>query len=171
MIAHASNPITDLTGDQVRAVYLDQVDDWSELGAGQGRIFVVNKAEGRATLEVFLGHFGLTNSDIQADAVVGDNAQGVRMVASNPRAIGYVSIGEALNAVERGESLKLLALEGVVPSMETVGNGRFPLRRTLYLLFPGKADALGRKILDYLRAPEGRKVIEEHGFVPVSAQS
>lgn len=171
MIAHASNPIGDLTADQVRAIYVGQFQDWSELGGTEGEIFVVNKAEGRATLEVFLGHFGLENPAIQADAVVGDNAQGVRMVSANPRGIGYVSVGEAISAVQRGEPIKLLSLEGVQPTIESVANGTFPLRRTLYLFFPEAADAVGKKIVDYLRSPEGEKIIQANGFVPVAVKS
>lgn len=168
MIAHASNPITGLTDEQVRAVYTDRVNVWSEIGGGEGEIFVVNKAEGRATLEVFLGFFGLQVSDIHADAVVGDNAQGVRMVATNPQALGYVSVGEAIGAVERGEPIKLLSLDGVVPTIESVADGSFPLRRTLYLFFPDAVDAVGQRILDYLHGPAGEDVVRQHGFVPIA---
>ena len=53
---------------------------------------VVNKAEGRSTLELFLDYFKLKSPDVQADVVIGDNEQGIKTVAGNPNAIGYVSI-------------------------------------------------------------------------------
>ena len=58
-------------------------------------ITVVNKAEGRSTLEVFLHYFKLKNVDVKAQVVIGDNEQGVKTVAGNRNAIGYVSIGTA----------------------------------------------------------------------------
>ncbi len=166
LIVHRDNPLTGLTGQNVLDIYTGVLGDWSALGAGAGEIHVVNKAEGRATLTVFLEHFQLKNSAIQADSVIGDNAQGVRMVAGNPRAIAYVSIGEALSAVERGEPIRLLALDGVTPTKASVADGSYPLRRGLYLLFRGAPDATGQRILAHLGSPRGREILTQLGFTP-----
>jgi len=167
MIVHTSNPLERLSREQVLGIYKGAIGDWKDVGGGEGEIYVVNKAEGRATLTVFLEHFQLKNSEIQADAVIGDNAQGVRMAAGNPRAIAYVSIGEALSAIERGESIRLVALDGVQPTKTTVADGSYPLRRNLYLLFPGEPDATGRKILAHLASDRGREILTQLGFTPI----
>lgn len=167
MIVHASSPLERLSREQVLDIYKGAIDDWKDVGGGEGEIYVVNKAEGRATLTVFLEHFQLKNSEIQPDAVIGDNAQGVRMVAGNPRAIAYVSIGEALAAVERGEKIRLVALDGVQPTKTTVADGSYPLRRNLYLLFPGEPDATGRRILAHLASERGREILTQLGFTPI----
>jgi phosphate transport system substrate-binding protein len=170
MIVNAENPLDGLTRAQIIGIYSGRIADWSELGGAAGEIHVVNKAEGRATLTVFLEYFGLKNSSIQADAVVGDNAQGVRMVAGNSRAIGYVSIGEALSAQERGAPLKLIALDGVAASKATVANGTYPLRRTLHLLFGAEPDRIGRLILDHIDSDRGRVILAGLGFTPVATE-
>ncbi len=54
LIAHRDNPLTSLTDDQVVAIYRGDVSNWRELGGPDAEITVVNKAEGRSTLEVFL---------------------------------------------------------------------------------------------------------------------
>jgi phosphate transport system substrate-binding protein len=167
LIVHRENPLAGLSSEQVLGVYRGSVANWSELGADEGEIFVANKAEGRATLTVFLEHFKLKNSEIQADAVIGDNAQGVRLVAGNPRAIAYISIGEALSAVERDEPIHMLALDGVAPTKHTVADGTYPLRRSLYLLFPEKPDAVGEHILAHLASERGNAILTELGFVPL----
>jgi phosphate transport system substrate-binding protein len=165
MIVNAANPVAALGKQQVIDIYTGALGDWSTLG-GEGEIHVVNKAEGRATLTVFLEHFGLKNSEIRADAVIGDNAQGVRMVAGNPRAIAYISIGEALAAVERGEAIHLVTLDGVAPTKTAVADGSYPLRRNLYLLFPGQPDATGHRILAHLASDRGREILTQLGFTP-----
>lgn len=167
LVVNASNPVAALDRQQVIDLYTGKIDDWSELGGDEGEIHVVSKAEGRATLTVFLEHFGLKNSQIVADAVIGDNAQGVRIVAGNPLSIAYVSIGEALAAVERGEDIHLVALDGVAPTRESVANGAYPLRRNLYLLFPGAPDEIGERILAHLASERGRSILGELGFTPV----
>lgn len=166
MIVHASNPVQNLTKEQVVGIYTGAITDWKDVGGTPGEIYVVNKAEGRATLTVFLEHFKLKNSAIQADAVVGDNAQGVRMVAGNESAVGYVSIGEALSAAQRGEELHLVSLDGIAATESTVANGTYPLRRNLNLLFPGKIDAIGQRILDHLASPRGSAILIDLGFTP-----
>lgn len=168
LIVHGSNPLDELTSEQVVAVYTGQIEDWSELGGPAGDINVVNKAEGRSTLEVFLTHFGLAASDIAADVVIGDNAQGLRLVSVDPTALGYVSIGDAQRAAESGVPIKMLRYRGVVPSVATVADGSYPIRRSLYLLFRGEPDAVGQTILDYLASEEGRVLVQELSFVPLA---
>ncbi len=168
LIAHADNPTEQLTAAQVRGLFTKEIRDWNAVGPHRGKVVVVNKAEGRATLEVFLEHFGLENRRIKADAVIGDNAQGVRLVSSDRNAIGYVSIGEALHAISRGVSIRLLSLDGVTPSLESVGDGSYPIRRSLYVLFSKELDERDRQLLDHLQGPEGREVISSLRFIPVA---
>lgn len=170
LIVHASNPVAELTTEQVTGIYLGTITDWSALGGASGKITVINKAEGRSTLEGFLAHFQLKASDIRADVIVGDNAQGVRLVAGDERAIAYVSIGEAQRSAETGTPIKLVRYGGVQPSIATVADGSYPIRRTLFLLFPAEPDAIGRSILDLLAADEGRAILEELNFVPLGTR-
>jgi phosphate transport system substrate-binding protein len=170
MIVHESNPLKSLTKQQVIDIYTGKITDWKDVGAQPGEIYLVSKAEGRATLTVFLEHFKLKSSDIPANAIVGDNAQGVRLVTGNAAAIAYVSIGEALAAVERGEKLHLVGLDGIEATEETVADGSYPLRRNLNLVFPGAVDPLGERILAYLASPAGSVLLGELGFTPIVAQ-
>lgn len=167
LIVHATNPIAELTREQVIALYTGEIDDWSGVGGSPGAVTVVNKAEGRSTLEVFANHFGLKAADIQADVVIGDSIQGVRLVSGDPRAIGYVSIGDAQRAVEGGVPIQLLRYRGIVPSVDSVSDGSYPIRRSLYLLFRGEPDPVGRRILDYIASDEGQQLVQELGFVPL----
>ncbi|MBG0808035.1 phosphate ABC transporter substrate-binding protein [Methylosinus sp. H3A] len=98
VIVHKSNSVRSLTDEQIAGIYVGKIADWSAVGGKPGRITVVNKAEGRSTLELFLQYFKLKNSDIKAQVVIGDNQQGIKTVAGNPKAIGYVSIGSAERA-------------------------------------------------------------------------
>ncbi|MEQ1632298.1 MAG: phosphate ABC transporter substrate-binding protein [Planctomycetota bacterium] len=168
IVVHGNRDLKALTSDQVKAIYTGKINNWKDLGGPDQKITVLNKAEGRATLEVFLQKFQLKNSDIKADVVVGDNAQCVRLVTGDEFAIGYLSIGEALRAVERKEPLRLLDLDGVAATLPNVRDGSFPLGRSLYLLFPGEIDAQGQRIVDFLGSKEGSDLLYAQGFVPLS---
>ena len=167
MIVHSDNPVTELSPDQLVDIYTGEIIQWSAVGGSDTAISVVNKAEGRSTLEVFLKHFDLENSDIQAQVIIGDNEQGIKTVTGNPSAIGYVSIGAAENSIARGEPLKLLPLEGINPSTASVQDGSFPLSRTLNFVTSGEPETLTKAFIDYAQSSEVHDIVEQQNFVPI----
>lgn len=169
IVVHKERGLADITRQQVIAIWTGVTTNWKDLGGPDAPIKVLNKAEGRSTLEIFCKGFGLKPSEIKAHAIVGDNAQCVRLVSGDPLAIGYLSIGEALHAIQRGEPLTLPKLDGIVASQQTVQDGTFPLGRPLYLLFPGTIDPTGQRIVDYVKSPAGTQVLLDLGFVPLRA--
>ncbi|MBL8511435.1 MAG: phosphate ABC transporter substrate-binding protein [Betaproteobacteria bacterium] len=168
VIVHKSNPIKMLTREQIIAIYTGKISNWKEVGGRDQTITVVNKAEGRSTLELFAGHFQLKNSDIKAQVVIGDNPQGIKTVVGNPGAIGYVSIGSAEFEVEQGAALKLLPLDGVAATTDNVRNGKFPLSRPLNLVTKGEPAGLARQFIDFARSPKVLDLVKEQYFVPLS---
>lgn len=167
LIVHASNPLVNLTQEQVVEVYTGRVRDWRELGGAPGPITVVHKADGRSTQEVFLGHFGMDPADVEPSVVIGDNEQGVKSVAGNPGAIGYVSIGAAEASAEFGVPIKPIALDGHVATSESVARGSFPLVRELTLVSNGPLSPLASDFVAFARSPYAREFIEAHYFVAV----
>ena len=167
MIIHTDNPVTELSPEQVIDIYTGDVTQWSAVGGNDRPVSVVNKAEGRSTLEVFLKHFDLENSDIAAQVIIGDNEQGIKTVTGNPDAIGYVSIGAAENSIARGEPLKLLPLEGINPSTASVQDGSFPLSRTLNFVTNGEPETLTKAFINFAQSPEVHDIVEQQNFVPI----
>ncbi len=167
VILHKSNPVAQLTDSQVKDIFTGKVTDWKDVGGRPGRISVVNKAEGRSTLDLFLAHFKLKNSDIKASVVIGDNAQGVKTVIGSIGSIGYVSIGTAEFEVEQGTAIKLLPMNGVKPSTDTVKNGTFPLSRPLNLVTKAPPEGLMKAFIAFARSNEVHGLVREQFFVPL----
>lgn len=165
LIAHSSNPLNGLSTDQVRALFRGELTNWSALDGPDRAVTIVNKAEGRSTLELFLHHFGLTAPEIRASAVIGDNEQGIKTVAANPGAIGYVSIGSAEYAATHGVAIRLLALDGVDADVDAVKAGRYPLSRPLNLVTLGPPQGLAHAFITYAQSPTVRDLVEELHFV------
>ena len=166
MIVHASNPLSDMSRDQVVALYTRHVTDWQSFGGRPGSVVLVHKAEGRGTLEVFLHSFGLENGSIRPDVIVGENAQAIKTVAANPDAIGYVSIGAAEAAVTEGVPIKLLALDGVPATTEALGSGVYGLARDLILVARPGPPAKVRDFLAFATSPAVDDLIRSNFFVP-----
>ena len=166
VILHNSNPVTSLTREQVVDIYTGKITNWKNVGGKDQKITVVNKAEGRSTLELFLAYFKLNNRDIKAQVVVGDNQQGVKTVAGNPGAIGYVSIGTAEFETGNGSSLKLLPLDGVAATTANVRNGSFPLARPINIVTKNVPQGLVKKFIDFAQSAAVTDLVKEQYFVP-----
>ena len=167
VIVHKDNPVAALTDAQVIAIYTGKLTRWREVGGRDAPITVVNKAEGRSTLELFLHHFKLKNSDIQAQVVIGDNEQGVKTVAGNPDSIGYVSIGTAEYDSSKGVPIRLLPVGGVAASTENVKNGSFPLARPLNLVVKKAPEGLVKEFIDFAASPGVHDLVKAQFFVPL----
>ena len=110
----------------------------------------------------------MENSDIQADVVIGDNQQGIKTVAGNKNAIGYVSIGAAERDINAGVPLKLLSVGGVEASTETVRDGSFPLSRPLNLVTTQTPSGLTEEFIEFAQSAKVHDLVEAQNFVPIS---
>lgn len=169
MIVNKANTVATLTKDQIIGIYTGRYTNWKEVGGADRKITVVNKAEGRSTLELFLNHFGLVNSQVKAQVVVGDNEQDIKTVVGNVGAISYVSIGSAEFDVEQGMPLKLLPMDGVPATTVNVLNRSFPLMRVLNLVTKTPPTGLSKQFIDYARSDSVHDLVKELYFVPLAS--
>jgi phosphate transport system substrate-binding protein len=167
IILHTSNPIQELTNAQIKDIYTGKITNWQQVGGRDVPITVVNKAQGRSTLELFLQYFKLSNRDIHAHVVIGDNEQGIKTVAGNPNAIGYVSIGTAQYDALHGLPIRLLPLQQIPASIETVRTGIFPLSRPLTLVTKAPPTGLTKTFIDFAQSSQVHDLILKQYFVPL----
>ena len=168
MILHTDNPVDTLNQQQIIDIYTGRITNWKSVGGRDARITVVNKAEGRSTLELFLDYFELKNSEIKPHVIIGDNPQGIKTVAGNANAIGYVSIGAAEFEINYGVPIKLLPLDGVDASVANVRRGIFPLSRPLNLITRTAPQGLAKDFIEFARSTQIHDLVEAQYYVPVS---
>ncbi len=167
IILHSNNPVATLDKQQIIDIYTGKIVNWREVGGRDAPITVVNKAEGRSTLELFLQFLGLTNTEVKPQVVIGDNQQGIKTVSGNPNAIGYVSIGSAEYEAEHGVAVKLLPLAGIAASVENVRNLSFPLSRPLNLVTKTAPTGLVKTFIEFAHSEQVDDLIAAQYFVAV----
>lgn len=166
VILNSENSVEMLTDEQVLKIYTKKITNWKEVGGDDAAITVVNKAEGRSTLEIFAYYFKLKNSDIKPDVIIGDNEQGIKTVAGDKYAIGYVSIGTAEYNYQNRVAIKLLACNGITASTKTLAEGTFPISRPLNLVTTSVPEGLVKKFIDYCQSKKVYDLIKSQYFVP-----
>lgn len=167
IIVNKANAVSILIDGEIKAIFTGDITNWKELGGRDAPITVVNKAEGRSTLELFLEYFSLKASEVKAHVVIGDNQQGIKTVAGNPDAIGYVSIGTGEFEERHGTPIKLLGLNGVAASIENVRNGTYPLSRPLNLVTSKAPQGMAKTFIEFARSEQVHDIVEEQYFVPL----
>jgi len=166
VILHKSNPVKSLTDKQVVAIYTGQIKNWKDVGGKDAPITVVNKAEGRSTLDLFAHFYKLKHSAIKAHIIIGDNEQGIKTVAGNPNSIGYVSIGTAEYSATHGVPVKLLPLHSITAKVENVKNHTYPLARPLNLVTKTAPQGLARAYIEFAQSSAVDDLTKELYFVP-----
>lgn len=164
VIVHPSNPVNNLTIEQIRGIYAGTIKNWKEVGGPDKEIVVVSRDTNSGTYETFESM--VMNKEKMAAAVeyVGSNGAVRQRVQSTPTAIGYAGLG----FVDR--TVKALTVNGIMPSRETVASGVYPIARPLYLFtngYPKLGSPLHHFVSLYL-TKEGQEIIESIGFVPVT---
>lgn len=167
LIVNAANPLDHLNSVDVVAIYTGAKSNWLALGGADRPITVVNKEEGRATLDLFQSHFGLKGKFVPTAVIIGPNGQAITTVASNPDAIAYVSIGSAAVAEGLGTAIKRLPLDGVAATTDNVANDTYTLTRPLNIVTRGHPTGLAAAFAEFILSPDGQKLVAEQDFIPL----
>ena len=99
--------------------------------------------------------------------MIGDNEQGIKTVAGNPNAIGYVSVGAAEYSESNKVAIKTLPTAGIEATTKNIELDKFPLSRPLTLVTFGKVDALAADFIKFATSKEVAPLIKEQYFVPI----
>jgi phosphate transport system substrate-binding protein len=169
LIVNQDNPVARLSKEQIVGIFTGKITNWQQVGGRERKITVVNKADGRSTLELFLSYTGLKPSEVKAHIVIGDNEQGIKTVAGNPDAIGYVSVGSAEFSAASGVKIKLLPAGNIAASTANINNGSYELARPLTLVTKGKPMGLARAFITFAQSDKAHDLVKEQYFVPVAA--
>lgn len=166
IITHKTNPISSLTLDQVKAIYNGNVTNWKDVGGSDAEIIVIGRDSASGTREFF--HEKIMNKEDFAQTQLEKNSNGAvrQSVEQTPAAIGYVGLGyidENIHAVPI-----LVDGKAIVPSIESVEDGSYPVARPLNLLTNGEPEGIISEFIGFISSPEGQKIVTEEGFVPIT---
>jgi phosphate transport system substrate-binding protein len=164
MIVHPSNPVGGLTVAQVRDIYMGKITNWKELGGPNVEIVMISRDTNSGTYETFEKLVMKKEKIYEKAEYVGSNGAIRQRVQSTKAAIGYVGLG----FVDR--SVKPLEIDKIMPDMNTISSGVYPIARPLFMFtdgYPKLGTHLHRFMTLYL-SPKGQEIVEEIGFIPVT---
>lgn len=160
IVVHPTLPVSDLSLDQVRSIYAGKITNWQHISGRDLPITVITREEGSGTRAAFEA-LVMDRQWIVASALVQDSTGAVRqMVASDPAAIGYVSIGLV------DASVKALRLSGIEPTEANIDSGKYPLFRPFLFVVPAREQSAARDFVQWILGPQGREITRREGLLP-----
>lgn len=167
-IVNPSNPVKELTMDQLAKIYTGEYTNWNQVGGPSQKITLCSRENTSGTY-AFVQEFVMKNKNYaQTALLLPSNASIVQEVGQNKWAVGYVGLGYL---VEAGGKVKAIGVKktssspSVMPSEENVKNGTYAVARHLYFYTPGQPSGLARKFIDFVLSTEGQKIAQDAGFV------
>ncbi|MDR2471539.1 MAG: phosphate ABC transporter substrate-binding protein [Treponema sp.] len=156
VIVHRSNPVADLSVEQIRDIYSGAITDWSQVSGGkkQGRIAVNSREAGSGTRGAFEELVGLkalvrgANESTSTGAIKAG-------VAQNPDAIGYISLG----SLDR--SVRALSVGGVAANAANVKKGSYKIARPFIVLSRDNAHAESKAFLAWMLGKEAQEIVKK----------
>lgn len=171
-IVNSENPVESLTFEQVQDIYTGDITNWSVLGGNDAPIIPYQRpiGSGSQTAMLSLVMKEKTIMDPPLEQVQGEMGELIDAIAeydNAENAIGY-SYFYYVNTMYKRDTIKMLAIDGVVPTIETIKSGKYPIYTNGFIVTRSDADENTKKWVEAVLGDRGSKIIESAGYVPVN---
>jgi len=160
------NKVTNLNFAQLKGIYTGAITNWKEVGGADARIIIYGRENNSGTYTFFKEE--VLNKEDYSDytqTLPGTSAV-VNAVSKDKNGIGYGGIAWA-KGVKFAAVAKEEKGEYVLPYLEAVSDGSYPISRDLYWFFNGKPTGELKKLINWALSEEGQKVAESIDYVPL----
>lgn len=162
IIVNPENTVEDLSVEQIGKIYTGEITNWKEVGGEDKPIVPIGREAASGTRDGFESITG-TKDKCKYSQELTSTGDVIQTVSGNPNAIGYASLA----AVK--DTIKVLSVEGVKPSKETIQDKTYKIQRN-FVLVTRKGTALStdaQKFFDFATSSAADSLIEKAGAIPV----
>lgn len=162
IIVNPENTVEDLSVEQIGKIYTGEITNWKEVGGEDKPIVPIGREAASGTRDGFESITG-TKDKCKYSQELTSTGDVIQTVSGNPNAIGYASLA----AVK--DTIKVLSVEGVRPSKETIQDKTYKIQRN-FVLVTRKGTALSadaQKFFDFATSSAADSLIEKAGAIPV----
>ena len=163
---HESNPVKQITIDQLRDAYLGRITNWKSLGGPDAAITLYGRENSSGTYVYFKDTI-LKGRDFAASTqTLPGTAAVVNAVARDPHGIGYGGAVHAKGVRDLGLSFAP-GKPAVMPNAATVADGSYPLTRFLYFYLRNRPAGEVKEFADWVVSAEGQALASRVGYFPL----
>ncbi len=162
IVVNPSNGVNDLTVEQVKKIFMGEINNWKQLGGPSMPIVVISRDVSSGTFDTFK-ELVLEGGKVRDDALLlASNNAVASTVSETPGAIGYVGLAFV------SEKIKALAIDGVIPSENSVKDKSYKISRKLYMYTNGSPKGEIKSFIDFILSKEGQEIVKQVGYLPIN---
>lgn len=173
--SNPSNPIKEISVDELREIWAEggTVTAWEQINlAITGKIVLFGRQNNSGTYDYFREHVCGKKDGKQREfrggiSELNGSAEVVENVAKTPLGLGYSGMGYKTPKVNWLKVSNKKGEPGVEPGLDVARTGKYPIARKLYLYTAGDPTGEVKAYIDWILSPEGQKIVEKEGFVPL----
>ncbi len=167
VIVHPSNPVSQLSRQQVEDIYSGNINNWKQVGGPDLKITVYSREISSGTHE-FFKEMLLQNRNY-SNSVLNLPASGaiLQSVSQTPGAIAYVGLAYLRNNKIKALNLSLDGINYFQPTLENAMNNTYPFIRPLYLCYDVLQENKVNAFVQFVTSQEGQHIVKQSGYVPV----
>lgn len=176
-IVNEDNPVQALSQQQLRDIYAGKITNWKDVGGKDQAIVAFQRGEDSGSQTLFKklliqGGELMTPPSELAPAAMGELVDSIADYNNSANAIGF-SVYYYIDQMYSKPGLRLLAVDGVTPSNDTLADGSYPLCNDFYAVIhpDAAADSPERRLYDWLDTDAGQDCIKKSGYVAVGPQT
>lgn len=163
-IVHETNPVSNISLDDIRSIYSGKIRNWSRLGGREGpiRLFVSRSRRGLSGVEASVRDLVMHGQTIRSPNVRFVPSSGIveQLIENTPD--GFATTGFT-SARKRG--VKILKVNGVYPTAQSIISGKYGLRRPLFLVISSNPKPDVMKFVSFALSEVGQQFISSQGVV------
>ena len=168
-----AHPYLNLTQQQLIDIYTGNVTNWNEVGGEDLEIIPYQRVATSGSQSLFMKL--LMKDIVPMDAPMELRPAEMGMLIdelarynNEGNALGY-SVFYYASYMYQQPGLKMIAVDGVQPSDETIADGSYPLLNEYYLVIRADEpeDSPARQLRNWILTDEGRAAIIEAGYIPM----
>lgn len=164
-IVHPTNPLSSLSLDDVRAIYAGEITNWRQLQGASSpiKVFISRARQGLSGVEASTNAMVLKDKEFVETPntlFLASTAIVEQMVETTPE--GFATTGYTS---ARKRNVKMLKVDGIAPTVGSIIQQRYPLKRPLYILLPKDPKPAARKFVDFVLSRDGQKYLRSLNVV------
>lgn len=172
-IVNKDNPVDSLTLEEIQKIYTGEITNWSEVGGNDEEIIPYQRPAGSGSQTAMLSLvmkdkkiMAPTTSEVQGE--MGELVDAVAEYDNARNAIGY-SYFYYVNTMYKRDTIKMIAVDGITPSIETIKNGEYPIYTNGFIMTrAGEDNPAVDKWVSAVLSERGSAIIEREGYVPLN---
>lgn len=175
-LINEANPVDSLTQTQIVDIYSGKTTNWEEVGGDDLEIVAYQRVENSGSQVMMKAQVMKDVAMVPAPAALrtgemGELIDAIAAYKNTADAIGY-SVYYYVNNMYIQEGLKLLKVDGIAPSNETIASGEYPYCQPFYAVIRADepADSPAHQLFDWLVTQEGADFIQAAGYVPATTK-